>query len=302
MNDLADDNLEETIELESEEEVEAVEETEVEEPEAEEVQEEATEEPEAEQAEESDEDDEVVVQIGEDAPPTEEETQPAPEWVKEVRKSNRELQRRNKELEAKLAEQEAETNPAPAQMAKPTLDDHNYDVNAYEQALAEYYQNQRAVEEAQAAEQAKLKEAEQVWQNKLEGYAQKRQELKVRDYEAAEHAVEQKFDNTQQGIILEGAENPALVVYALGKNPKKAEELAKIANPVNFAFAVAKLETQLKVTNRKAKAQPEKSLTSGTKVAGAVDSTLERLREEAAKTGNFDKVMKYKRSLKAAKS
>lgn len=302
MNELADDNLEETIELESEEEVEAVEETEVEEPEAEEVQEEATEEPEAEQAEESDEDDEVVVQIGEDAPPTEEETQPAPEWVKEVRKSNRELQRRNKELEAKLAEQEAETNPAPAQMAKPTLDDHNYDVNAYEQALAEYYQNQRAVEEAQAAEQAKLKEAEQIWQNKLEGYAQKRQELKVRDYEAAEHAVEQKFDNTQQGIILEGAENPALVVYALGKNPKKAEELAKIANPVNFAFAVAKLETQLKVTNRKAKAQPEKSLTSGTKVAGAVDSTLERLREEAAKTGNFDKVMKYKRSLKAAKS
>lgn len=302
MNELADENLEETIELESEEEVEAVEETEVEEPEAEEVQEEATEEPEAEQAEESDEDDEVVVQIGEDAPPTEEETQPAPEWVKEVRKSNRELQRRNKELEAKLAEQEAETNPAPAQMAKPTLDDHNYDVNAYEQALAEYYQNQRAVEEAQAAEQAKLKEAEQIWQNKLEGYAQKRQELKVRDYEAAEHAVEQKFDNTQQGIILEGAENPALVVYALGKNPKKAEELAKIANPVNFAFAVAKLETQLKVTNRKAKAQPEKSLTSGTKVAGAVDSTLERLREEAAKTGNFDKVMKYKRSLKAAKS
>lgn len=301
MNDLADDNLEETIELESEEEVEAVEETEVEEPEAEEVQEEATEEPEAEQAEESDDDDEVVVQIGEDAPPTEEETQPAPEWVKEVRKSNRELQRRNKELEAKLAEQEAETNPAPVQMAKPTLDDHNYDVNAYEQALAEYYQNQRAVEEAQAAEQAKLKEAEQVWQNKLEGYAQKRQELKVRDYEAAEHAVEQKFDNTQQGIILEGAENPALVVYALGKNPKKAEELAKIANPVNFAFAVAKLETQLKVTNRKAKAQPEKSLTSGTKVAGAVDSTLERLREEAAKTGNFDKVMQYKRSLKAAK-
>lgn len=302
MNELADENLEETIELESEEEVEAVEETEVEEPEAEEVQEEATEEPEAEQAEESDEDDEVVVQIGEDAPPTEEETQPAPEWVKEVRKSNRELQRKNKELEAKLAEQEAETNPAPAQMAKPTLDDHNYDVNAYEQALAEYYQNQRAVEEAQAAEQAKLKEAEQIWQNKLEGYAQKRQELKVRDYEAAEHAVEQKFDNTQQGIILEGAENPALVVYALGKNPKKAEELAKIANPVNFAFAVAKLETQLKVTNRKAKAQPEKSLTSGTKVAGAVDSTLERLREEAAKTGNFDKVMKYKRSLKAAKS
>ena len=112
--------------------------------------------------------------------------------------------------------------------------------------------------------------------------------------------IEDTLNNNQQGILLEGAENPALLVYALGKNPKKAKELAAIDNPVSFAFAVAKLETQLKVSNRKAKAQPEKKFKSSTTSSGAVDSTLERLREEAAKTGNMDKVMQYKRNLKRA--
>ena len=48
-----------------------------------------------------DEDDEVVVSIGEESPPHEEETR-APEWVRELRKQNREKERRIRELEARL--------------------------------------------------------------------------------------------------------------------------------------------------------------------------------------------------------
>ena len=47
-------------------------------------------------------------------------------------------------------------------------------------------------------------------------------------------------------------------MYALGKNPKKAKELGEITDPVKFAFAVAKLETQLTVTSRKQVPPPEK--------------------------------------------
>jgi len=302
MNELADENLDEVIEESIDEEVEVEEETEESPEQSDADQDEITEESDSEDADESDEsdDDEVIVQIGEDAPPTDEDSSPAPEWVKEVRKTNRELQRKNKELEAKLNDQAAESNPAPKELVKPSLEDLGYDVNAYEKQLAQYYDDKRHMDEQQAVEQQKLKKAEEVWQSKLEGYAQKRSELKVRDFESAEHLIENTLNNTQQGILLEGAENPALLVYALGKNPKKAKELADIDNPVSFAFAVAKLETQLKVTNRKAKAQPEKTFKSGTKSSGAVDSTLERLREEAAKTGNMDKVMQYKRSLKRA--
>ena len=68
---------------------------------------------------------------------------------------------------------------------------------------------------------------------------------------------------------------------------------------MKFAFAVAKLETQLKVTNRKAAAAPERTIsTGGGRISGSVDSTLDRLREEALKTGDMSKVMAYKRSKK----
>ena len=85
------------------------------------------------------------------------------------------------------------------------------------------------------------------------------------------------------------------MIYALGKNPTKAKELSAINDPVKFAFAVAKLETQLKVTNRKAAPPPESTVRGTGRVSGAVDSTLERLRADAEKTGDYSKVMQYKR-------
>jgi len=121
----------------------------------------------------------------------------------------------------------------------------------------------------------------------------------VRDYEDAEAFALETFNVTQQGIVLQGSDNPALIIYALGKNSTKAKELASITDPVKFAFAVAKLETQLKVTNRKAAAAPERTIsTGGGRISGSVDSTLDRLREEALKTGDMSKVMAYKRSKK----
>ena len=80
-----------------------------------------------------------------------------------------------------------------------------------------------------------------------------------------------------------------------GKNKKKLEELSSIKDPVKFAFAVAKVEAQLKVTNKKRIPKPETTIKSSGGSASAVDSTLERLREEALKTGNMTKLHEYKR-------
>jgi hypothetical protein len=91
------------------------------------------------------------------------------------------------------------------------------------------------------------------------------------------------------------------VIYALGKNLKKAKELSEITDPVKFAFAVAKLEKDLKVTNRKAAPPPEKIVSGTGRSSGAVDSTLERLRAEAEKTGNMTKVIQYKAQKRASK-
>lgn len=248
-----------------------------------------------EESEEESED--IVVSIGEEPPPPEPE--PAPEWVRELRKSHRELQKRNRELEAQV-HGATETNPVVTLGAKPSLEQHDYDTDKYEASLADWYERKRSVDDQQAqARQAEQQQAD-AWQQQLQGYADAKSKLKVRDYDDAEEVAQQTFNVVQQGVMIQGAEDPALVIYALGKNPKKAKELAQIDDPVKFAFAVAKLESQLKISNRKAATRPEGKVSATAPLKGAVDSTLERLREEASKTGNMDKVMAYKRAQKQA--
>ena len=243
--------------------------------------------------------DEVVVSIGEEAPPPEEQTQ-APEWVRELRKTNRELQRQNRELQGKL-QTSAQTEIKPVVLGKkPSLEDHDYDAEKFEEALTHWFERKRQADEINARQEAEVMTQQKAWQAKLEGYGKAKAELRVKDFDDAEATAQELFNVTQQGVMLQGADNPALVVYALGKNPKKAQELAAIKDPVKFAFAVAKLEKDLKVTNRKAAPPPERIVSGTGRVSGAVDSTLERLREDAARTGNMTKVIQYKAQKRTA--
>ena len=243
--------------------------------------------------------DEVIVSIGEEAPPPEEQTH-APEWVRELRKTNRELQRQNRELQGKL-QSTAQTETKPVVLGKkPSLEEHDYDADKFEAALADWFDRKRQADEANARQEAEVMNQQKAWQAKLDGYGKAKAELRVKDFDDAEAVAQELFNVTQQGVMLQGADNPALVVYALGKNPKKAQELAAIKDPVKFAFAVAKLEKDLKVTNRKAAPPPERIVSGTGRVSGAVDSTLERLRAEAEKTGNMTKVIQYKAQKRAA--
>ena len=251
--------------------------------------------------EESDDDaeEEVVVSIGEEAPPPEEQTH-APEWVRELRKSHRELQRQNRDLQAKLQTTQTETKPVTLGK-KPTLEDHDYDADRFEVALSDWFDLKRKAADVTARQEAEVITQQKAWQSKLDSYGKAKAELRVKDFEDAEAVAQELFSITQQGVVLQGAENPALVIYALGKNLKKAKELSEITDPVKFAFAVAKLEKDLKVTNRKAAPPPEKIVSGTGRSSGAVDSTLERLRAEAEKTGNMTKVIQYKAQKRASK-
>jgi desulfoferrodoxin (superoxide reductase-like protein) len=241
---------------------------------------------------------EVVVSIGEEAPPPEEQTH-APEWVRELRKTNRELQRQNRELQNKLQTTQTETKPVVLGV-KPKLEDHDYDADKFEAALADWFERKRQADEASARQEAEVMNQQKAWKAKLDGYGKAKAELRVKDFEDAEAVALELFNITQQGVMLQGADNPALVVYALGKNPKKAKELSDIKDPVKFAFAVAKLEKELKVTNRRAAPAPERIVSGTGRSSGAVDSTLERLREEAARTGNMTKVIQYRAQKRSA--
>jgi len=240
---------------------------------------------------------EVIVTIGDEPVPEPQETTPAPEWVRELRRVNREREREIKELRDKLAAKEATPPPATDPGKKPTLEDHDYDTDAYERELTAWYERKRNADAEITRQLQTEQEQQKAWQAKLEGYGKAKAELRVPDYEEAEAVAQATFTVPQQSIIVAGAENPALLIYAMGRSPAKAKELAAITDPVKFTFAVAKLEAQLKITPRKAPPAPEKQIRSagGVPVSGAVDSTLERLRDEAAKTGDMTKVMAYKR-------
>lgn len=247
-------------------------------------------------------DDSVVVTIGEESPPPEDDHEKAPEWVRELRRTNREDKKRIRELEEQLRATKGEAGHKPATLGpKPTLEAHDYDADKYEAALASWYDQKRIVDEQNAKAKAAQEAEEKAWQSKLESYGKAKAELKVKDFEDAEILAQELLSTTQQGIILQGAENPALVIYALGKNPARAKELAAITDPVKYAFAVSKLETQLKVTQRKAP-PPERTVRGTGSMSGTVDSTLERLRSEAEKTGDYTKVVQYRKQLKAKKT
>ncbi len=245
-------------------------------------------------------DDEIVVSIGEASPASDEDENRAPEWVRELRKSNREKDRLLREQAQEIERLKGATPGQPAAAAlqvgeKPTLEGCNFDAAKFEADLESWHARKRAADDARAEAEAAQKKERDAWQAKLDGYTRERNALKVTDKDEAEAVVRETLSVIQQGILINGAEKPALLVVALGKNPAKAKELAAISDPVKFAFAAAKLETQLKVTPRKSVPAPERVIRSSVPGAAAVDNQLERLRAEAAKTGDLSKVLAYKR-------
>ena len=240
------------------------------------------------------EDDELVIQIGdEESPPQEKEE--APQWVKDLRKSHRELQRENRELKAKTAtpaKEEADKLPP-----RPVLADFEYDEDEHQAAMDSWYSKKSEMDNKEAKKRQAADEAQKQIEAEQSAYKEKAKGLKVKDYEAAEEEVIATLSTTQQGLILKGSDNAPLLVYALGTNPKKLAELSAIKDPVKFAFAAAKLEKDLKVTNRKSeKPAPETTLKSSGGSVQSGSKTLEKLREEAAKTGDMSKVMAFKRA------
>jgi hypothetical protein len=247
--------------------------------------------------------DEVLITIGDEKPDESEEEKQiaqAPQWVKDLRKKARETDRENRELRAKLAAPAVKTEMVDAVGAEPTLEGCGYDADKFKAELTAFFERKRKADEQQAEQQRKVEAANKAYQAKLDGYGKQKGELKVKDFDEAEQAVKDTLSPMQQSMLVKGAANAAVLVYALGKNPKKAQELAAIADPVEFIAAAVRLETQLKVTNRKAAPLPEKTLRGSAPVSGGSNKELEKLEAEAAKTGDRSKVIAYKRKLRQA--
>lgn len=249
--------------------------------------------------------DEFAFQFGDEAPPTStsQEQQDAPQWVKDLRKQHTQLQRENRELQAKLQGQQPQETAVPTLGAKPKLENFDYDEGKFDEAIGKWYADKAKVDAAQAEQRKDAEARQRALDERSLAYRRGAESLKVKNFKELEDAVVVALSPEQQGILLAGADNAHLLVAALGTYPTKLKTLAQIKDPVRFAFAAAKLEKELKVSNRTAnKPAPEGrvSSSSGAPAAGGGEKKLEQLRAEAEKTGDYTKVVAYKRQLKQA--
>ena len=241
----------------------------------------------------------LVVQIGDDAPEEDldDEGKPLPQWGRELRKVSRAKDAKIKELERKLASHE--TPQVGALRERPTLDAHGFDDEAFANDLETWIAEKTAFDNKRKDAEQQAKAIEEAWQAKVASYNTSKASLPVADFDDAEAFVQDTFDQTQQGLLIKIAKDAPTLVYALGKNPAKATALAGIKDYAEFVAEAVRLEMSVKTT-RKPATSPERavSVPTGTGVA-TTDNTLERLREEAAKTGDYTKVAAYKRQKRA---
>lgn len=247
--------------------------------------------------EEGDDEQELEVSFGDEK---EAEPEPESELLTDLRQRHRSLKKKLRKTlheleEIKKPQVEKPIDPGP----KPTLESCDYDSDQYEAKLSDWFEVKRKAARAAEEAAARQEEDKKAQQKIYENYNERRQSLKIKDFKEAEEEVVEALDVMKQNVILKYAKKPELIVYALGKNPAKLRELSKM-DAFEFAKELGRLEDKLKVGKRKPKTQPEKTISSTGTLSGTTDRTLEKLRAEAEKTGNYTKVNDYRRRKRKA--
>lgn len=220
--------------------------------------------------------------------------QEAPQWVKDTRRRAKEVERENRRLKQQLEQRNSQSEPQQALREKPTLDAHEYDSDAYEQDVQQWFIEKQQHDVQVQAEQQKYKQYHDRYKADVEAIKEK-----APDYDEVELSVVDVLSNSQQGLLQMAVDNPARMVYALGKNsPAQLEKLSKL-NDVQFVKQIALLEQQMASKSKSRNPNKPKPKTHELEgAAGGADTRLAKLEAEAAKTGDRSKVIAYKRNQK----
>jgi hypothetical protein len=186
-----------------------------------------------------------------------------------------------REKEARIKELEVAQHPleVPKAGPKPDLYDDGIDgdTDIYDRKIIEWNAAVKKEEEAKSEAQKAQEAVRTKFEAKLGTYEQEKASLGIKDFDDAEAEVKSVLSDAQKGILVHGAEKPALLIAALGKNPEKLRQLASITDLIEFAFAAAKLEGQAKMERRRPATQPESQVSGSAqlgKQAGKLDDKL----------------------------
>ncbi len=222
----------------------------------------------------------IEIEIEQEA---QEEDNLAPDWVSNLRKKAREQEKELRELRKQIEP----TGPG----EKPKREDFDYDDDAYDQALLDWHEQTRKARKKEREQEAENERIQQQWAKKQERYKEKASVLGVKDFSEAEGTVKDILSPLQYNSIIDLADDPAMLVLALGRNPEKASQLSNIDNPAKFIREITLLETQ-KIKVRRPPA-PASRVESDAPMSN--DTTLNQLIAESEKSGDVTALMEYRR-------
>lgn len=213
--------------------------------------------------------------------------QEAPEWVKKVREENRELKRQ-------LKQREAQQMPQQLLREEPTLDDHDYDDEAFKQDYAQWLQEKQQIDAQVQAERQKYQQYHERYKADVDAI-----KAKAPDYDEVELSVVDVLSEQKQGLLQMLVDNPAKVVYALGKNsPAQLDRLSKL-DDIQFAKQIVLMEMQMSSKTKSRNQNKPKPKTHELEgAAGGADTRLAKLEAEADRTGDRSKVAAYKKQMR----
>jgi hypothetical protein len=206
----------------------------------------------------------------------------------------REMRRKLREQERELSNLRKGQQPAKVEIGpKPTLESCEYDEERFENEL-DAWKARKAKADAQAreAEEAEERQATE-WQETVKTYRAASTQLGVAGYEEAEAEVFSVLPNEVQALILRQRATAPALVYALSRSPSKLEELSKL-NLADAAVMVGELKAKVKVEKRRKLPDPDKPVSGRAGTPSAAN--LERLRDKARKSGNWDDYFAAKRA------
>tara|TARA_R110000744_G_scaffold166370_2_gene283440 strand:+ start:1857 stop:2843 length:987 start_codon:yes stop_codon:yes gene_type:complete len=218
---------------------------------------------------------------------------------------------KNKILQIALdqAKEKAVTN----QIVKPNKNDFDngeYDPefikqsDEYTQALIDQRVEQAVLKASQTTEQNIGQEQQQkALLSKQVKHYERADKIGAKDYSDTEDVALGIFGNHYSNQIIENFDDSHIIMYYLGKNPEEARNLKSLIenSPVKGVAAIGKLSAELKLKpKQKNVADPDTEINgdgSGSN-SDALQRQLDKLRDQAAVSGNMTKLMNFKKANK----
>ncbi|HCR3032585.1 TPA: phage capsid protein [Escherichia coli] len=197
--------------------------------------------------------------------------QPAPQWVKDLRKNNREKDKELRELRRQLEQvQSRPTEQQPQQQTdvippKPTLESCDYDEEAFETALTDWHEKKGRAEQSKQQQERQQQEYQQRFQQRMEAHKQRAARLPVKDYQEMEEIVRAEVPDLHKEILIHCAdEGSELIAYGLGKSQQLRQRVAAETDPIRAAFLLGQISKQVSLAPKPKKAiKPEPEVRGG---------------------------------------